>query len=97
MVTVFPPRFWEGCSTIGAVKLSRLTRLNPSLKTSRTCFPRHYAAFLKMSAFREDVSKLREAAVQQADMRQAVRDRDETIKGEGVREPPHLTCYVSRG
>ncbi|CAM9925227.1 unnamed protein product, partial [Ectocarpus sp. 4 AP-2014] len=34
----------------------------------------------EMSAFREDVSKLREAAVQQGDMRQAVRDRDETIR-----------------
>lgn len=35
-----------------------------------------------MSAFREDVSKLREAAVLQGDMRQVVRDRDETIKGQ---------------
>lgn len=35
-----------------------------------------------MSSFRQDVNKLREATVQQGDIRQALRDRDETIKGE---------------
>ncbi|CAB1117983.1 unnamed protein product [Ectocarpus sp. CCAP 1310/34] len=53
--------------------------------------PPLYAAFLKMSAFREDVSKLREAAVQQGDMRQAVRDRDETIRGQ---DEGHHICYI---
>lgn len=38
--------------------------------------------FLQMSSFRTDVSKLREAAAQQGDIRQAVRDRDETIRGD---------------
>ena len=35
-----------------------------------------------MSSFRQDVTKLREVTAQQVDFRQALRDRDETIRGE---------------
>lgn len=35
----------------------------------------------QMTAFREDVKKLRDLATQQAEVRQALRDRDETITG----------------
>lgn len=43
--------------------------------------------FLQMSSFREDVSKLREAAAQQGDIRQTVRDKDEIIRGDRPSEP----------
>lgn len=36
----------------------------------------------KMAAFREDVVKLRELAAQRGEARQALRDRDDTIRGE---------------
>lgn len=37
-----------------------------------------------MSAFGDDVKKLREVAAQQGEMHKAVRDRDEAIGGEGT-------------
>lgn len=37
---------------------------------------------IQMSSFRHDVNKLREATAQQGHIRQALRDRDETIRGE---------------
>lgn len=37
-----------------------------------------------MSAFGDDVKKLREVAAQQDEMHKAVRDRDEAIGGEGT-------------
>lgn len=40
-----------------------------------------------MSTFRQDVNKLREVAAQQGEMRQALRERDETIKCEQAQLP----------
>lgn len=40
-----------------------------------------------MSAFGDDVKKLREVAAQQGEMHKAVRDRDETIGGEEPQYP----------
>lgn len=37
---------------------------------------------IQMSSFRHDVKKLREATAQQGDIRQALREREETIRGE---------------
>lgn len=48
-----------------------------------------------MSSFREDVSKLREAAAQQGDIRQAVRDKDEIIRGD--RSTQRATVLRQRG
>lgn len=48
----------------------------------------------QMLSFREDVKKLREVAGQQGEVRQALRDKDDTIQGEGLVGPRRRECML---
>lgn len=60
-----------------------------SSRSPHACCCFQCVALLQMSAFRQDVKKLREATAQQGHIRQTLRDRDATIRGEetGVAKP----------